>query len=81
MRIFTPGQLLWQSSLIAAVSGFPDLHGGSASHQGLHKKCPFADIPENAAIKHDKRFLFDSMKSPIDSKCEKNRQHDHTYNL
>ncbi|CAI7597002.1 unnamed protein product [Penicillium pancosmium] len=66
MRIFTPGQLLWQSSLIAAVSGFPDLHGGSATHQGLHKKCPFADIPENAANKHDKRFLFDSMKSPID---------------
>jgi hypothetical protein len=80
MRIFTLGQLLWQSSLITAVVGFPDLHGASSGHQGLHKKCPFAEIPQGAAAKHNKRFLFDSMKSPIDSKCQGNRQHDHKFN-
>ncbi|KAJ5095070.1 hypothetical protein N7532_007361 [Penicillium argentinense] len=67
MRIFSPGQLLWQSSLIATVSGFPDLHG-SASHKGLHKRCPFADIPESAMSGHghDKRFLFSLMNKPVD---------------
>ncbi|KAJ5595735.1 hypothetical protein N7450_002193 [Penicillium hetheringtonii] len=67
MRIFSPGQLLWQSSLVAAVYGFANFHAGDhPNHQGLHKKCPFADIPDNVAADHEKRFLFDTMRSPVD---------------
>lgn len=73
MRIFSPGQLLLQSSLLAVVSGFANLHsGGSSNHQGLHKKCPFADIEDNVAADHEKRFLFDTMRSPVDSKLQRN---------
>lgn len=73
MRIFSPGQLLWQSSLVAAVYGFANFHAGDhPNHQGLHKKCPFADIPDNVAADHEKRFLFDTMRSPVDSKQQPN---------
>ncbi|KAJ5350648.1 hypothetical protein N7541_008375 [Penicillium brevicompactum] len=64
MRVFTLGLLLWPS-LVMGFPGAGDNHG-HATHQALHKRCPYADSQGHLETKHDKRFLFDSMKSPVD---------------
>ncbi|CAG7998851.1 unnamed protein product [Penicillium salamii] len=49
--------------------GFPGAGGGHndhSAHQALHKRCPYADSQAHAETKVDKRFLLDSMKSPVD---------------
>ncbi|OOQ83922.1 oxidase [Penicillium brasilianum] len=69
MRIFEPVQLLLALPSLTLVSGFPgteDYHNGAQAHRALHKRCPYASAESNAAPEHDKRFLFDSMASPID---------------
>jgi hypothetical protein len=64
MRVFTLGLLLWPS-LVLGFPGAGTAHDSHSTHAGLHKKCPFAD-QDHGETKHDKRFLFDSMKSPVD---------------
>ncbi|KAJ5120035.1 hypothetical protein N7448_010704 [Penicillium atrosanguineum] len=69
MRIFSPGRLLWSSSLLAIASAFPDagdFHSGRLAHGSLHKRCPFGHGQPMVETEHDKRFLFDTMNSPID---------------
>lgn len=74
MRIFTPGQLLWSSSLLTVVSGFPDagnIHSGTSAHGSLHKRCPYGHDQPQVKAEHNKRLLFDSMNSPVDSTSKK----------
>lgn len=70
MRIFGAGQLLWALAFSDIVLAFPDAgssHDGLA-HKGLHKRCPFANEQAQKNSDHEKRFLFSSMDSPVDSK-------------
>lgn len=69
MRVFEPAQLLWVLPLLPLVLGFPgaeNSHSGAQGHRVLHKRCPHASGDSDATSEHDKRFLFDSMMSPID---------------
>ncbi|CAI7638900.1 unnamed protein product [Penicillium bialowiezense] len=65
MRVFTLGLLLWPS-LVLGFPGAGGSHNDHTAHQALHKRCPYADSQGHPEAKHDKRFLFDSMKSPVD---------------
>jgi hypothetical protein len=69
MRIVEPVQLLFALPFLTLVSGFPGTenhHNGAQAHRALHERCPYAGAESNAAPEHDKRFLLDSMASPID---------------
>ncbi|KAJ5942549.1 hypothetical protein N7516_002717 [Penicillium verrucosum] len=71
MRIFTTGLLLWPLSLINLVSAFPgSINGydGHSGHRDMHKPCPYAQTQDQGKPKteHEKRFLFNLMKSPVD---------------
>lgn len=69
MRVTGPAQLLWALPLLTLVSGFPGTessHKGAQAHQGLHKRCPYASAESPGAQEREKRFLVDSMMSPID---------------
>lgn len=69
MRVFEPARLLWALPLLPLVSGFPgteNSHNGAQGHRALHRRCPYVGGDSDATSKHDKRFLFDSMMSPID---------------
>jgi hypothetical protein len=69
MRVTGPARLLWALPLLTLVSGFPGTessHKGAQAHQALHKRCPYASAESQVAQEHDKRFLVDSMMSPID---------------
>ncbi|KAJ5675773.1 hypothetical protein N7462_008670 [Penicillium macrosclerotiorum] len=69
MRIFTSVHLLWSLPFSALVSAFPGTesgHGVHSSHQGVHKRCPYARDQHDTKSENKKRFLFDLMKSPID---------------
>ncbi|CAG8091064.1 unnamed protein product [Penicillium salamii] len=64
MRVAALGLLLSPS----LVMGFPGAggHNDHSAHQALHKRCPYADSQAHTETKVDKRFLLDSMKSPVD---------------
>lgn len=64
MHLFGQQPLAVLLSLSTVVAGFANLHNG---HAGLHKRCPYAQAQEDDAAAHDKRFLFDDMKDPVDS--------------
>ncbi|KAJ5369184.1 uncharacterized protein N7496_008944 [Penicillium cataractarum] len=69
MRIVEPVQLLLALPFITLVSGFPgteNSHNGGQAHRALHKRCPYASAESNASPGLEKRFLFDSMASPVD---------------
>lgn len=69
MRIVEPVQLLLALPFLNLVAGFPgteNSHNGAKAHRALHKRCPYASAESNAAPEPEKRFLFDSMASPID---------------
>ncbi|PLB40790.1 peroxidase family protein [Aspergillus candidus] len=63
MHLFGRQPLAVLLSLSTVVAGFANLHNG---HAGLHKRCPYAQAQEDDAVAHDKRFLFDLMKDPVD---------------
>ncbi|KAJ6031580.1 hypothetical protein N7540_002312 [Penicillium herquei] len=68
MRLLGAGQLLWSLAFSGVVLGFPDtgsFHVGR-DHKSLHKRCPYANGQAQEAPKHDKRFLFSDMNTPID---------------
>lgn len=71
MRFFGTEQLLWSLAFSSTVLGFPDAGGFHVGrgHKDLHKRCPYADAAaaENPHVKHDKRFLFSTMNTPVDS--------------
>ena len=64
MHLFGQQPLAVLLSLSSVVAGFANLHNG---HAGLHKRCPYAQAQEDGGAVHDKRFLFDNMKDPVDS--------------
>jgi hypothetical protein len=69
MRIIGSARLLWALPLLTLVSGFPGTdssHKGAQAHQALHKRCPYASTESRNAEDNEKRFLVDSMMSPID---------------
>ncbi|CAG8382920.1 unnamed protein product [Penicillium salamii] len=65
MRVAALGLLL-SPSLVLGFSGAGGGHNDHSEHQALHKRCPYADSQAHAETKFDKRFLLDSMKSPVD---------------
>jgi hypothetical protein len=75
MRTFKPEQLLWVLSFFPLILAFPGTessHNGAQAHRALHKRCPYASVESDAAPKHEKRFLVNSMMSPIDGMQKKN---------
>ncbi|OJJ35865.1 hypothetical protein ASPWEDRAFT_172654 [Aspergillus wentii DTO 134E9] len=64
MRISTTALWIWPLAAAPLVAGFPD-HGHS-NHAAMHKRCPYANGHHQGVSGHEKRFLVDSMKSPVD---------------
>lgn len=67
-------QLVCLLAFFGLSSGFPgthESHGRQLSHDALHKRCPFAAKEEVIGEEKDKRFLFDTMSSPVDSRFDK----------
>ncbi|KAF7715040.1 Chloroperoxidase domain-containing protein [Penicillium ucsense] len=70
MRLHYGLRWLCALPLIAHASAFPGAasnHHDAQLHQDLHKRCPYANhgAPEKI-MQHEKRFLVDSMKLPVD---------------
>ncbi|KAJ5726070.1 uncharacterized protein N7483_007427 [Penicillium malachiteum] len=68
MRLLGVGQLFLSLAFSGIALGFPDtgsFHVGR-DRRNLHKRCPYSNGQPQEASKHDKRFLFSDMNTPID---------------